>query len=48
MRLYHGTSRDNAMMIQSNGFAESPDGLLGRGIYLTSSYDKVGRGSPSL
>jgi hypothetical protein len=47
MRLYHGTSGDNAMIIKHQGFKESSHGPLGPGIHFTSSYDKVssaGRG----
>jgi hypothetical protein len=36
------------MSIKDDGFEESSSGLLGRGIYLTSSYDKVSSRSSSL
>ena len=33
--MYHGTSLQNAMSIRSQGFRQSDDGMLGRGVYLS-------------
>jgi len=40
---YHGTSEENALQIQEHGFRirDGPGGLLGRGVYCTSTLDKA-------
>ncbi|CAF1542360.1 unnamed protein product [Didymodactylos carnosus] len=35
-RLFHGTKYENAESILQNGLRESPDGRLGKGVYLTT------------
>lgn len=40
--LYHGTSRDNADLIQSHGFKASSSGCLGAGVYV-AHHDKAFR-----
>lgn len=45
--MYHGTTINNAKLIIANGFKQSDDGLLGKGVYVTrdiykaASYPKV-------
>ncbi len=42
MRLFHGTSHENAMLIQAHGFVASSDGQLGCGVYL-AEFEKAAR-----
>ena len=42
LKLYHGTSWSAAMQIKRHGFAPSPDGCLGPGVYLAQE-DKARR-----
>uniref|UniRef100_H2S081 Grass carp reovirus (GCRV)-induced gene 2l n=1 Tax=Takifugu rubripes TaxID=31033 RepID=H2S081_TAKRU len=41
--MYHGTTRQNARCIRARGFCQSPDGMLGRGVYLSRDLAKVRR-----
>ncbi|XP_049417592.1 uncharacterized protein LOC125879666 [Epinephelus fuscoguttatus] len=41
--MYYGTTRENAQSILSNGFHQSADGMLGRGIYLSTELKKAKR-----
>eukprot|EP00747_Dinoflagellata_sp_TGD_P166351 gnl/TRDRNA2_/TRDRNA2_189019_c0_seq1.p1 gnl/TRDRNA2_/TRDRNA2_189019_c0~~gnl/TRDRNA2_/TRDRNA2_189019_c0_seq1.p1 ORF type:complete len:141 (+),score=17.36 gnl/TRDRNA2_/TRDRNA2_189019_c0_seq1:101-523(+) len=41
IRLYHGTDRACAESIAAGGFARSPCGMLGPGVYMTSSFAKA-------
>uniref|UniRef100_A0A8C4ZV30 PARP catalytic domain-containing protein n=1 Tax=Gadus morhua TaxID=8049 RepID=A0A8C4ZV30_GADMO len=41
--MYHGTTRTNATAIQRNGFKQSEDGMLGRGVYLSRDLKKASR-----
>ncbi|XP_033999495.1 uncharacterized protein LOC117493174 [Trematomus bernacchii] len=41
--MYHGTTRAIAQSIQATGFRPSPDGMLGRGIYLSRDLLKASR-----
>ncbi|TWW70388.1 hypothetical protein D4764_18G0011940, partial [Takifugu flavidus] len=41
--MYHGTTRQKARCIQARGFRQSPDGMLGRGVYLSRDLAKVRR-----
>ncbi|XP_060790885.1 uncharacterized protein LOC132894785 [Neoarius graeffei] len=42
-RMYHGTSPQAAAEIMRNGFKQSEDGMLGRGVYLSRDLDKASR-----
>ncbi|XP_038594385.1 uncharacterized protein LOC119917978 [Micropterus salmoides] len=41
--MYHGTTRQNAYLIQATGFRQSSGGLLGRGVYLSRDLQKARR-----
>ncbi|XP_069573632.1 uncharacterized protein [Brachyistius frenatus] len=41
--MYHGTTRRNALDIKLNGFHQSEDGMLGRGVYLSRDLQKASR-----
>lgn len=41
--MYHGTTTGNALHIQNNGFHQSPDGMLGQGVYLSRDLAKARR-----
>ncbi|KAI3359310.1 hypothetical protein L3Q82_002622 [Scortum barcoo] len=41
--MYHGTTRQNAYSIQASGFCQSPNGMLGRGVYLSRDLEKASR-----
>ncbi|XP_077474222.1 uncharacterized protein LOC144087953 isoform X1 [Stigmatopora argus] len=41
--MYHGTTRQCAELIVSAGFRQSPDGMLGRGVYLSRDLQKAKR-----
>ncbi|TWW70381.1 hypothetical protein D4764_18G0011870 [Takifugu flavidus] len=41
--MYHGTTRQQARSIQAGGFRQSPDGMLGRGVYLSRDLAKARR-----
>ncbi|KAL1280728.1 hypothetical protein QQF64_015328, partial [Cirrhinus molitorella] len=41
--MYHGTTMENALRIQSEGFRRSSDGMLGPGVYVSRSKDKASR-----
>uniref|UniRef100_A0A8B9HDI0 Poly [ADP-ribose] polymerase n=1 Tax=Astyanax mexicanus TaxID=7994 RepID=A0A8B9HDI0_ASTMX len=41
--MYHGTTMEIARKIKRNGFVPSSDGMLGRGVYLSRSFDKAAR-----
>ncbi|KAI7795757.1 hypothetical protein IRJ41_005415 [Triplophysa rosa] len=42
-RMYHGTSREAAEKIKREGFHQSADGMLGRGVYLSRDLEKASR-----
>lgn len=41
--MYHGTTTRNAEEIYMNGFRQSEDGMLGRGVYLSRDLQKASR-----
>ncbi|XP_076607666.1 uncharacterized protein LOC143333504 [Chaetodon auriga] len=41
--MYHGTTRQNAQSIKREGFQQSADGMLGRGVYLSRDLEKASR-----
>uniref|UniRef100_A0A8C5PF21 PARP catalytic domain-containing protein n=1 Tax=Leptobrachium leishanense TaxID=445787 RepID=A0A8C5PF21_9ANUR len=41
--MYHGTTVSSAERIIMNGFHQSPDGMLGRGVYISRDHEKAGR-----
>ncbi|CAL8264599.1 unnamed protein product [Gadus morhua 'NCC'] len=41
--MYHGTTWTNATAIQRDGFKQSADGMLGRGVYLSCDLKKASR-----
>lgn len=41
--MYHGTTRENAQRIRARGFLQSPDGMLGQGVYLSRDLAKARR-----
>ncbi|KAJ3600321.1 hypothetical protein NHX12_031306 [Muraenolepis orangiensis] len=41
--MYHGTTRDIADVIMREGFRQSNDGMLGRGVYLSRDLSKASR-----
>uniref|UniRef100_A0A8C6UBF2 Poly [ADP-ribose] polymerase n=1 Tax=Neogobius melanostomus TaxID=47308 RepID=A0A8C6UBF2_9GOBI len=41
--MYHGTSSSSAQVILKSGFQQSPDGMLGRGVYLSRDLQKASR-----
>ncbi|KAK2902241.1 uncharacterized protein [Channa argus] len=41
--MYHGTSVANAKLIISNGFQQSPGGMLGKGVYVSRDKKKAER-----
>ena len=41
--MFHGTSIDNACSIILHGFKQSPDGMLGRGVYLSRDINKAAK-----
>ncbi|KAI7810658.1 uncharacterized protein LOC130552459 [Triplophysa rosa] len=41
--MYHGTSKEAAEKIQRDGFHQSADGMLGRGVYLSRDLEKASR-----
>ncbi|KAL2096610.1 hypothetical protein ACEWY4_008758 [Coilia grayii] len=41
--MYHGTSREAAVIIGMRGFRQSSDGMLGRGVYLSRDLQKASR-----
>ncbi|KAJ3601002.1 hypothetical protein NHX12_031975 [Muraenolepis orangiensis] len=41
--MYHGTTRDIADVIMREGFRQSKDGMLGRGVYLSRDLNKASR-----
>ncbi|GAA6222120.1 uncharacterized protein LOC108888610 [Lates japonicus] len=41
--MYHGTTKKNAQSIKANGFKQSADGMLGRGVYLSRDLKKASR-----
>ncbi|KAI4884513.1 hypothetical protein NFI96_003801 [Prochilodus magdalenae] len=41
--MYHGTTMENAYKIQLGGFIPSPDGMLGRGVYVSRNFEKARR-----
>lgn len=41
--MYHGTTKTNARGIVAKGFRQSPDGMLGRGVYLSRDLQKASR-----
>uniref|UniRef100_A0A8C5MVN8 PARP catalytic domain-containing protein n=1 Tax=Leptobrachium leishanense TaxID=445787 RepID=A0A8C5MVN8_9ANUR len=41
--MYHGTTLAAAEQIIKNGFRQSPDGMLGRGVYVSRDEDKAAR-----
>ncbi|XP_056587844.1 grass carp reovirus (GCRV)-induced gene 2e [Triplophysa dalaica] len=42
-RMYHGTSREAAEKIKIEGFRQSADGMLGRGVYLSRDLEKASK-----
>ena len=43
MKMYHGTRPENVQSIMKHGFKPSSDGMLGRGVYLSSNIRKARR-----
>uniref|UniRef100_A0A8C5N0X2 Poly [ADP-ribose] polymerase n=1 Tax=Leptobrachium leishanense TaxID=445787 RepID=A0A8C5N0X2_9ANUR len=41
--MYHGTTVAAAIQIIMNGFSQSKDGMLGRGVYVSRNQDKAAR-----
>jgi hypothetical protein len=41
LTMFHGTSASNARSIEREGFRESEDGMLGRGVYLSRDISKA-------
>ncbi|MEQ2165937.1 hypothetical protein GOODEAATRI_022268 [Goodea atripinnis] len=41
--MYHGTTQTSAQGILANGFRQSPDGMLGPGVYLSRDLEKASR-----
>lgn len=41
--MYHGTTRQTAQSIKVGGFIQSPDGMLGQGVYLSRDLAKAKR-----
>ncbi|NP_001232913.1 grass carp reovirus (GCRV)-induced gene 2f [Danio rerio] len=41
--MYHGTSMEAAKKIKVNGFQQSSQGMLGRGVYLSRDLEKASR-----
>ncbi|XP_029106219.1 uncharacterized protein LOC114910209 [Scleropages formosus] len=41
--MYHGTTRQAAQQILESGFHQSPDGMLGRGVYVSRDLQKASR-----
>ncbi|XP_038151157.1 grass carp reovirus (GCRV)-induced gene 2e [Cyprinodon tularosa] len=41
--MYHGTTREKAQAISVTGFHQSPNGMLGRGVYLSRDLEKASR-----
>ncbi|KAM6913338.1 uncharacterized protein PEZ65_013877 [Lycodopsis pacificus] len=41
--MYHGTTKATAQLILKNGFKQSKDGMLGRGVYLSRDPQKASR-----
>ncbi|KAL7869932.1 hypothetical protein AOLI_G00139200 [Acnodon oligacanthus] len=41
--MYHGTTMENAINIRKCGFFQSPDGMLGRGVYVSRNFEKARR-----
>ncbi|XP_075941274.1 uncharacterized protein LOC142943573 [Anarhichas minor] len=41
--MYHGTTKATAQLILENGFQQSKDGMLGRGVYLSRDLQKASR-----
>ncbi|KAL4658609.1 hypothetical protein GN956_G2173, partial [Arapaima gigas] len=41
--MYHGTTRQAAKQIMANGFCQSADGMLGRGVYVSRDLQKASR-----
>ncbi|XP_068581704.1 grass carp reovirus (GCRV)-induced gene 2e [Cebidichthys violaceus] len=41
--MYHGTTKATAQLILKNGFQQSADGMLGRGVYLSRDLQKASR-----
>lgn len=41
--MYHGTTKQSARAILATGFRQSPDGMLGRGVYLSRDPEKARR-----
>ena len=41
--MFHGTSKENAFSIIQSGFRQSPDGMLGRGVYLSGDKNKAAK-----
>ncbi len=41
--MYHGTTMERALKIQSEGFRRSSDGMLGPGVYVSRSKAKASR-----
>ncbi|XP_073727385.1 grass carp reovirus (GCRV)-induced gene 2e [Misgurnus anguillicaudatus] len=42
-RMFHGTSREAAARIKREGFRQSADGMLGRGVYLSRDLEKASK-----
>ncbi|XP_039608878.1 uncharacterized protein LOC120528866 [Polypterus senegalus] len=41
--MFHGTTKQNAVLIKKNGFKPSENGMLGRGIYVSRDIQKASR-----
>eukprot|EP00448_Togula_jolla_P007654 CAMPEP_0170613284 /NCGR_PEP_ID=MMETSP0224-20130122/24190_1 /TAXON_ID=285029 /ORGANISM="Togula jolla, Strain CCCM 725" /LENGTH=158 /DNA_ID=CAMNT_0010938875 /DNA_START=42 /DNA_END=518 /DNA_ORIENTATION=- len=41
IKMYHGTTKENAQKIKSKGFMPSLDGMLGKGVYLSRDINKA-------
>ncbi|MGH0128602.1 UNVERIFIED_CONTAM: hypothetical protein FKN15_001812 [Acipenser sinensis] len=41
--MYHGTTKEAAENIKRDGFRQSADGMLGRGVYVSRDYNKASR-----
>eukprot|EP00927_Polykrikos_kofoidii_P055243 TRINITY_DN49524_c0_g1_i1.p1 TRINITY_DN49524_c0_g1~~TRINITY_DN49524_c0_g1_i1.p1 ORF type:complete len:624 (+),score=74.43 TRINITY_DN49524_c0_g1_i1:168-2039(+) len=48
MVMFHGTSREAAAKIMTEGFRASPNGMLGSGVYLSRDIDKASRYGPAI
>ncbi|KAK6468003.1 hypothetical protein HHUSO_G34349 [Huso huso] len=41
--MYHGTTKERAESIKRCGFRQSPDGMLGQGVYVSRDFNKASR-----